>query len=402
MKKLILLVLSLSMIAVGVPANAASAKKTNTITTVKSQAMKMAGETPAAEVQKSVYTIDDAIEYALKHNRNLIALNETLTANEYALKSENQSYKFYRDNAISSTAIGTYYVATGYQVEAAKYQIRNAKRNIVQNEYNIKMAVEKTFYEYLNKQKKLDIAQANVANANEKLSQAKVKNAQGTLSDLELSQFEVNVISAQNTLNSELREIEVYMLNLKNTMGFPLDDELKISGEFTLPEMDKTSPQQAIEKSYTNVNMVELSDSYDLSTLNYKTNLNWYTSAQPQYYTAKATYEAATQQYNQSLNQNVISVMTAYNNMAAAYDGVGYMQKQLEVTRKNVDAQKLRYEMGMITTADYIDSLNRLAELELTAADTSLNAYLAALNYRASYDCTDTSDTGERVENTEK
>ncbi len=85
--------------------------------------------------------------------------------------------------------------------------------------------------------------------------------------------------------------------------------------------------------------------------------------------------------------------------MAAAYDGVELLKKQLEVTRKSVDAQKLRYDMGMITASDYIDSLNQLAELEMSTADTSLSAYIAALNYRAAYDCTDTSDTGETVEN---
>lgn len=400
MKKLILLLLSVSMLTAAVPA---SAKKENTITTVNSQAMKIVGETqqPAAD-PKSVYTIDDAIEYALKNNRNLIALNETLTANEYALRSENLTYKFYRDNDIASSAIGTYYVASGYQKEAAKYQIRNAKRNIVQNEYNIKTAVNKAFYEYLNKLKKVDIAKSNLENANEKLNQAKVKKTQGTLSELEFSQFEVNVLNAQNTLDSQTRELDVYMLNLKNTMGYPLDEELKISGEFKLPEMDKTTAADAVQKSLSNVTMVELNDSYDLAALNYTTNINWYSSNQPQYYTAKATYEAATQQYNQAVNQNTISVITAYNTMAAAYDGVNYIQKQLEVTRKSIDAQKLRYDMGMITAADYIDNVNQLAELELTAADTALGAYLASLSYRAAYDCTDTSDTGERVDKTAK
>lgn len=388
MKKLILLVLSVSALASSLPYAVYAAQDSETVQTQ---------EQTAAEKTPQVFTIDDAVKYALENNKNLIALNETLTANEYALKGENQSYKYYRDNAIPSSAIGTYYIAVGYQVETAKYQIRKSKRDIVQNEYNIKMAVEKAFYEYLNKLKKIDIAKSNLENAKEKFNQAKVKNAQGTLSDLELSQFEVNVMSGENTLKSENRELEVYMLNLKNTIGYPLDEELKISGEFKLPEMDKTTPEQAVEKSLTNVNMVELRDSYDLAALNYKVNINWYSGAQPQYYNAKATYEAATQQYNQSVNQNTISVITAYNNMAAAYDGVDYMQKQLEVTRKNIDAQKVRYDMGMITASDYIDGVNQLAELEINAADTSLSAYLAALNYRAAYNCTDTSDTGEKV-----
>ncbi len=409
MKKLMSMLLIISVLAasVSIPASAkieilspsASSQKYPKSPSKKTT-VSQPDETPAPTSETTpVFTIDDALDYALEHNRNLIALQDTLTANEYNLKSENQSYDSFRKSGMPSSSISTYYVALGYQVESAKYQIRKAKRDIVQNEYNIKTAVRKAFYEYLNKQKKLETAQTNLDNVTERFNQAKVKNAQGTLSELELSQFEINVQNAQNTINSQKRDIEISMMNLKNTIGYPLDKELKISGEFILPEMDTTPPEEALKRSLTNVNMVELKDSYDLAKYNYDVNMNWYSGNQPQYHTAKSNFEAQTQQYEQSLNQNTISVMSAYNNMVSVYETLDYLNKQVEIVRKNADAQKLRYDMGMITAVDYLDTLNQLADTELTVEDTALNAYLASLNYRAAYDCTDTSDTGEKVEN---
>ncbi|MCH5185796.1 MAG: TolC family protein, partial [Oscillospiraceae bacterium] len=224
----------------------------------------------------------------------------------------------------------------------------------------------------------------------------------GTISDLELDQFAANVLNAQNSVNSQERELEVAMLGLKNTIGYPLDKELKISGEFSLPAIDPTKPGEAVEKSLTNVTVTELNDAYDLNKYYFELNERWYSSNQPQYHTAKANFNAATQQYENNINQNTISVFTAYNAMVSAYEALDYLNTQLELSEKNVEVQKLRYDMGMITALDYLEAVNNLAELELSISETSLNAYIASLNYRALYDCTDTSDIGERVETKNK
>jgi len=409
MKKIILSVLIASMLTASLPMMAdakieiqqsgtANKYLNKNKTSASSSAEPTPEPTPTPETTPT-FTVDDAVKYALENNKNLLALHETVTSYEYAIKSSKQTYDSMNDKGVSCADINTYLVVVGYTLESDKYQLRKTNRSIVQTEYDITMGVKKAFYEYINKQKKLEIAKKNLESAEEKYSQAKVKHEQNMISDLELDQFAANVQSSENTVKTQEREIGVAMLSFKNTIGYPLDKNLNISGTFTLPEMDKTGPADAVAKSMSNVTMIELNDSFDLTKYYHDLNFSWYSGNQPQYHTAKANLKAAEQQHENSINQNTISIVSAYNTMVNVYDSLDVLNTQVELAKKNVEVQKLRYDMGMITSLDYIDAVNSLAELELTIADTSLNAYLASLNYRALYDCTDTSDTGEKVVN---
>ncbi|MCH5186611.1 MAG: hypothetical protein J1F64_10900, partial [Oscillospiraceae bacterium] len=169
MKKTILSVLIISVLAMSMPLGAgAEAKKIpdsaakffkNGSKTVEAGTT----ESPAPE-QTPVFTIDDAVEYALANNKDLLALHDTVTASEYDQKSNKQTYDMYNDKDISSSDINTYLVVVGYPVESAKYQVRKVKRSIVQSEYNITMAVKKSFYEYINNQKRVETAKKSLEN----------------------------------------------------------------------------------------------------------------------------------------------------------------------------------------------------------------------------------------------
>lgn len=357
----------------------------------KVNAATAASEQTAGRTQS--FTIDKAIEYAKEHSRSMAALTAA-EATAKAQKEENRrSFKDTRESVFKADAgngDSTFLVTTGYVYRSYIFQYAVAQRSRLQKEYTLESEVRNAFYSYLNTEDKVELAKSALKSANERVTYAQMKYNNGTISANDLENFKLSALKAQNDLNAAVRGRDLSMIQLKSTLNYPQEDELIVTGSFTRRPMDTTTVEEALKKSENSISRVNAEESLELAKLKRDRSVTHYTSGSLGAKSAKAEYAQAELDYYNTVEQLRIGIYSAYNNMADAYEGLEYCDKSLEITEKNVAAAKQRYDLGLITSDDYLSAVQQLDSLKNQISSAELSAYLATVQYKLQYDCQNT------------
>lgn len=345
-------------------------------------------------VKSQTLTIDEAIEYAKEHSRTMAAC----TAAEATAKAQKEETKktsrdirtqiFGSDMGASSDS--TYLILTGYTYRATVFSYAVAQRSVVQQEYMLEADVKNAFYTYLNSVEMAEIAKSSLDSAKERVTHAEVKYKNGTISELNLEDFNLAVVEAQNNYNSALRTKDLNMMKLKSTLNYPQEDELIIAGSFDRQEPDTTTPEEAFEKSANSISMVNAKESLELSRFKLDKSISHYTSNTVGARTARAEYAQAELDYYNSVETLRINLYTAYNSMLGAYETLDYLDQTLASIEKGVEATKRQYELGLATSDDYLSIVQLYDSTKNSLASAELGAYLATVQYKLCYDCQNT------------
>ena len=351
---------------------------------------------PSAYAENKTFTVDDAVNYALENSFNLKALETDITKAKYTVSQEkfnkrqydNVKYK-YESGLEFSYTVSTGYAASlyknGYMLNTAEMQLRIAERAYEEKKYSLKSTVSQSFCTYLGNVAKTENAKRNLELTEEQKKQADLKYAQGQITKIDLQTFEMNVKNARNTLNAQERATELSMASLKNAMSYPADEELNVSGKLEIAEMDQTTPEEAIQKAQSHVNILNLKDVYDNAKEKYNYAMQWYTSPQIDYYIEKATMERAEQDYINNKNALELQIKSNYNNMVTCYENLDYLEDNLVYVKDLANIAKLRYDMGQITATDYVNYTNQVYDVESKLEDVKLAAWSALRSYRSTY-----------------
>ena len=334
------------------------------------------------------FTIENAVEYAKEHSLKLVELKAKEENAKLAEREARISYNNARKMAASD--INTYLATSGYSYTAARFSSRAAQRNTILGEYTLESNVSQAFYTYIIAVKKEQLSRESLESAHERVTSAELKYKNGTISENELESFKIAELQAQNNLNAAVRSKDYSMIQLKSTIGYPHDRELIASGEFTRRPIDATTPEEALIKAQTSISHVNAKETLELAESKLKRYQIFYSPIQTTWDSAKSDYAVAELSYNTAIENERLEIYRAYNNMLSLYESLEYLDRNLAYTQKQVDAYKMRYELGMITSDDYLAVVQQLDSLRNTLSDTELNAYLASVQYRLTFDCENT------------
>ncbi|MGM9936289.1 MAG: TolC family protein, partial [Candidatus Ornithomonoglobus sp.] len=344
------------------------------------------------------FTIDKAIEYAKEHSRSMAALTAA-EATAQAQKEENR--KTYSDTRKSifndsnpalagSSTDSIYLITTGYVYRSYIFQYAVAQRSTKLKEYTIESEVKSAFYTYLNNVELVDIAKSSLNSANERVTYAQVKYNNGAISANDLEKFKLDAVEAQNTYNSAVRARDLSMIQLKSTLNYPQEDELIVTGSFERQPMDTTTPEEALKKSENSIARVNAEEALELAKFKCDRSVLHYTSGTVGAKSAKAEYAQAELDYYNTVEQLRINIYSAYNTMVDVYESLEYSDKALELTEKNVEAARRSYDLGLITSDDYLTAEQSLESMKNQLSSAELSAYLATVQYKLQYDCENT------------
>lgn len=339
-------------------------------------------------------TIHKAIEYAKENSYSLVSLKHSEEAAKYNEEAARVSYKNSRKTKeYGMMVLGTVdslLLSSGYYYRASQFQHRMAKRDIITAEYTLESDIELVFYTYISAVKKTEIAENDVKSAQERLDFAENKYSMGAISALDRDSFKIALTEAKNNLSAAQRNEETALLNLKSVMNYPLDAQLKVYGEFTRHEMEKTTVEEALKLYQDTVEKANIDENFELATEKYNTAITFYTAGRYEFFAEKASYALAQEQYNKADDGARINIQNAYNQMVTMYETLAYLDETLKYTQANVNAAKLMYEQGAMTASDYLDTVSQFTQLQNTMADTELGAWNAVMAYRKTFDIKNT------------
>lgn len=378
MKRLTLLSAALCLISV------CTAAAESDIPEVSGGAVIVSTEEDGAEKETKYFTLEKAVEYAVENSYQLKAKKAEITAAETDL-AQAKAGKYQAGRIVSSFAELSPYVTNGYYVSAAEVGLNVANRAYQQAEYELKGSVEKSFYTYISLLDKIENAQTSIANAEARYAEAQKKLEKGTVPKLDVTSFELALTKARNTYSALLRSKETALAAFKNTIGYPMSDPVELVGSFERRAMDETPVDTAIQRAKTNITYMNLEDSYTLAQQKLSVDKSYYSSNQFEYRSSVADFAKTEADYYNNKAAIQLGVRSAYDTMLTKYDTLAYMDDNLVYMESQAAAQKIRYEQGLISAQDYIETLQSLDELKNSIKDTEIEAFGAVLDYRATY-----------------
>ena len=334
------------------------------------------------ESQQMSLTLDQAIEYALSHSPKIEKAQTELTKSQHL---ETQARRIYNEYASEGWAFEEALKDSGYDYRAAQIQKNQAARNLESENNSLKTTVKKNFYTYLNSKTKIDTAQENLENTQQKFEYAKTKYEQGTISRLELKSFELAVTNAQNSLNQAERASELALLELKNTLNVPENTEVTVSGEFVMQELTYADADTAIEMAKSQNSFLSINEGRELTEMRMKIANGWYSANELGYSIEKATYASAMSGFTDSENTLKYNISSLYSNILTLKETVSYLNEYTDLLRENTEASYLQYELGMITSNEYIETAQKYFASQNDLMDAELNYYITVLEYAAMY-----------------
>lgn len=393
-KKLVIMSL---LAAFTLPSSTAFAEVFKDITSkpVQTEVSETSDTTPAVHAM----SLDDAIAYATENSYSLVSL-KAAESKAQAQKSESrQTLRNYRnrkstnamiEQATQVTSGDMALLSSGYLYRASCFGYRSAQRATLEGEYKLKSEVSVSYYTYLNNKKKLEIAEESLNTAKERLKYAEIKYKNGQIAQTDLNSFQLSVLESQNSVNQSKRTLDLSMRSFKSYINYPQNGELILTGSFQRQNMDSTSPENAIEKSMSGIARTNLEENLELAKFKRDRLVSFHTANSVSGRAAKAEYAEAELSYKNSINSLENSIYTVWNSMMTAYEQLNYLDSSLEITEKQIQAAKTRYDLGLITATDYLSTVQQLDSLKVSIADTELAAYQACEQYRVLYDCTNT------------
>lgn len=341
-----------------------------------------------------VFTIDKAIAYAKENSKTLASYEASEKYQKYyedeARLTFKNTKKSINSSVVGASDINTILVVNGYVYRAAKMSHRVAQRNTILQAYTLECNVSQAFYGYLSNVNKEKYAQESYALAKDNVVYAQIKYDGGMISENDLLKFQIEELSAKNTLEQAARDKEYSMMNLKTVLNYPLEKELVVTGEFTRRAKSEISPETAVSKAKNSIARANIEDTYSLAQEKCKRYQSYYSPNQAAYHSATAEFANAELTYQSSIEQQALNIYNAYDSMLTAYEGLETLDKTLAYTENMVKAAKISYDLGTMTLNDYVSAVQAYNQTKNSIADAELGAYMATVNYEMTFDCENT------------
>lgn len=378
MTKKIILCLLIGVLSVS-SATFAHAAETGTETVVSSQ---------TSEKKSTSMTIDKAIEYAMEHSSKIAADKAAVKYYE-ALMAQAKSLK-YQYGTQPALSDEMYLIKSGYRLSEVQMALNNAERTLESTEYSTRSSVYQYFYTYLSGVEKEKIAKTSLEQAEITLEQAKAKYKNGLISANDVTNFEIALQSAKNTLASQQRTNDATMETLKYTIGYPLDDELILTGKLEIPSDTVGLSYEEVLKNVREKNptILTIKENMSLADTMMETYSAWYPSNTFNYAIQKTSYDKGVIENQNSIDQILLSVRPLYNSLCSAQEGLALAEYSIEQVSAKLTAVSAKFDMNMATSSEYINALQSKTETETGLIDAKLGIMLADRAYRSMYDRT--------------
>jgi len=387
MKKIVSLVLAISMILTMTTSFAVMAEETEE---QPSDAVTVTHETDEEEIKEYTLSLEAAIELALTENPQLIANEYGQNANKINIKSANlakgaakkATKKF---GIVGTTTVETLCMRNGYYVSAAQMQydlsVIERERIVASISYN----TTKAYYNVVLIDMLLSAAQNsyNIALENKKVVDAQYE--QGLVAELFYENAGISVDVAKSKLEAYQLNKEIALSNLKNILNVPENSVLILTDTIKTEEFSADVDADINSAMETRYDIISLKRVYELSE-EYFENTKVFTESSAVYNTAYADTLNKKYQYDSAKDGIALSIKNSYNTILTNHSAMDIAKKSLEMKEREYEVAKLKYDLGMITNLELTDCIYSLYEAEVAYCQAEIDYTMSVEKYK--YDIT--------------
>ncbi len=327
-----------------------------------------------------ILTLEDAIQTALSNNGQLVACQVKKKAAETSLSVAKSDQRAAKKSPIAINEL--IYVKNGYAVAAQEMQIRMAEAEIQQITNRISYQVTEKYFNIKLAEQLVLIHQNGVQMANDNLQIVSTQFSLGMVSELEVSNAEIQVKRTTHALEDAMRNLALANEDFKITLGIEGPCTFSLTDAITYEDYNSDVTEDIASAMNTRYDVISLRELAALDELYFTITQKITAANTADYQTAESTYLQSQYTYNSNSKLIGLSIQAAYNNIATKKGNLEIAQMALMVKQREYDTAKLKFEMGMITNLELVNIQTELLQCQTELESAKLSYKLAVEQYR--------------------
>lgn len=324
-------------------------------------------------------TLDKAIEQALKTN---VTLQNAILDAKNADINNSITYR--------STAQMTADMLESLDAAQAKY-VRSAQSEMTKKlnalavkttEGKIKLGAQDAYYKLIFAQDDLNLKKQSLARAEAQLKVAKAAFGVGTNAKTDVLEAEMGVAGAKAQLTSAENNLEIAVMDLNDFLGVDLQKEWKVVSankqmapiSITMKEAEKQALSKRLE-------ITKAEEELKLAELNVKLIAEYTAASTLSGQQARNNVEKSKLAIDEAKRTVSKDVAQAYLNLNAAREAIDFQKAAKDSAAESYRLKNLRYENGLATTLEVIQSEEALSTRENEYQKAILSYNLAVVNF---------------------
>lgn len=349
------------------------------------------------EVKELQLTLEDAIELALEGNKDIEIQELELSKAEIVYKDNIRGIDRGEDNlqfipvrdafggVIPDAVVNKAFIRNGGARLATELGLDSAKWNMEMKENEVRYNVEKAYFDLLQVEKELEIAQDNLALAQKQYDHGKLRYEVGMISQQQLLGLEFSLSQAQSSHETARMYHGLQKMSFRNTLGMDLDKEFKLLDSIEVKEYEEIDLEESIGLALENNGSLKIVEgNVEVANLNLQALSGRYPDI-TYAYRAQAADVAKAEKNLETVRTGVeMQVRSAVLNLTTAEKQIATFEKAVFQASEGVRIAELSFELGQNTATEVAQANLNLMNAKKNLAQQIHAFNMALLDYKYS------------------
>ncbi len=323
--------------------------------------------------QDNYMTMEQAVEYALKHNSTIVDLEKTVKDQKELYDDAKDEYRKWknkvRSGGYSFEDENEYLTCWGYMMKISELQYNSFLAGREGAKQKIEYSVKNMIYSIFELEDNIELLNKSILKQENDVQIAEVKFSLNMITKNDLESVKSTLETSRLQLESIKKSLETLKISLKQIMGFNVTEELLIKRpEYVEKELTVEDLEKTIEDS------LETNNSVLSVKLQYQQKENQYILATKTSFMLRDDKKKAKDDYSDAefrLNNDINSVK---ENLRILYNQVKDKESEVKIAKEELDRVKTQYEQAKV-----------MFDVGLISKNSYLGSELAVMNAENSY-----------------
>lgn len=322
--------------------------------------------------QDNYMTMEQAVDYALKHNSTIVDLEKTVKDQKELYDDAKDKYRKWknkvRSGGYSFEDENEYLTCWGYMMKISELQYNSFLSGREGAKQKIEYSVKNMIYSIFELEDNIELLNKSILKQENDVQIAEVKFSLNMITKNDLESVKSTLETSRLQLEGIKKSLETLKISLKQIMGFNVTEELLIKRpEYVERELTVEDLEKTIEDSLaTNSSILS-------SKIQYQQKENQYILATKTSFMLRDDKKKAKDDYSDAefrLNNDINSIK---ENLRILYNQVKNKESEVKIAKEDLDRAKAQYEqakvmfeVGLISKNSYFGS-----ELAVISAENS-------------------------------
>lgn len=295
------------------------------------------------------FTIDEAIQYGIEHNRDIKIQDINIEKAEIGSSKtifETNKYADYEIVSKKLRDLGVARKAGKLQTDAAHW---NKEITINEIEYNI----TKKYYDLLKTEEMVDIAREGLELANNAYDQSVLKHKLGAISSQQLLFSETELKQAETNLDNAILGYEIQKMSFNDELGLPLTTDIQLKSRISYTKTQETNLESAVKEGLdNNATIKALEENYEIGKLTLEAVSSKFPSNTFRYKEEDVKIEETLKNLEKTENKVEFQVRSSYLSAKREERQISTYEKLVEKSENIYRLTLLSFDVGESTVND--------------------------------------------------